>query len=78
MSSVVACSEAAAGINLRAGSPARPTSVTAKKPNENKYKRTANGSAVLLREAPRSPRTLRNLAMGGPFLMKPAASLGES
>jgi hypothetical protein len=49
-----------------------------KKPNENKYNRTANGSAVLLRAAPRFPRTMRKVLMGGPFLMKLAASLGES
>jgi hypothetical protein len=59
MSSIVACSEVAAGINLRAGSPVRPTPVTAKKPNENKYNHTANGFAVLLGAAPRSPRTMR-------------------
>jgi hypothetical protein len=78
VSSIVACTEAAAGINLRAGSHARPAPVNAKKPNENKCNHTANGSAFLLGAAPRSPRTMRKVLIGRPFLMKLAASLGES
>jgi hypothetical protein len=49
-----------------------------KKPNENKYNHTANGRAFLPLAAQRPTPTKRNLRMGALFLMKLAASLGES
>jgi len=78
MSSLVACCETAADINLRARFSSPHRTGHYKKPNENKYNYTANVLSFLRRAAQRSPRTLRNLLMGGPFLMKLAASLGES
>jgi hypothetical protein len=78
MSSIVACREAASEVNLRARLSSPHPAGRYKKPNENKYNHTANGLAFLLGASQRSPRTLLNLLMGGPFLMKLAASLGES
>ena len=78
MSSLVACCEAAADINLRARLSYLHHAGRYKKPNENKYNHTANGLALLLRAAQRPTPTKRNLRMGAPFLMKLAASLGES
>jgi hypothetical protein len=78
MSSIVACREAAADINLHARLSSPHHAGRYRKTNENKYNHTANALAFLLGVAQRTPRTLRNLLMGGPFLMKLAASLGES
>jgi hypothetical protein len=73
-----ACSEGAAGINLRAGSHARTAPVTAKNQMKTSTTIPRTAPAVLLRAAPRFPRTMRKGLMGAPFLMKLAASLGES
>jgi len=75
---IVPCCEAAADINLRARLSSPPRAGQCKKPNENKYNHTANGLAFLLRAAQRPTLTRRKRRMGGPFLMKLAASLGES
>jgi hypothetical protein len=78
MGNIVPCCEAAADINLRARFLSPPRAGLNKKPNENKYNRTANALAFLPLAAQRHTPTAPNLQLGAPFLMKLAASLGES
>jgi hypothetical protein len=77
MSSIVACCEAAADINLWPGSPARPTPVTAKSLMKTSTTIPRTPSHFAWCSAAISA-TMRKVLMGRPFLMKLAASLGES